>query len=177
MRFVPHIYVRMGWSEYMQLTSLDKIDLNILRILQKNNRIYNQELADRVFVSAPTCLRRVRRLRESGIIQRDVSILNTSMAESICFFVLHLALHEECTKQMAQLEKKLRENECVMQCFLVTGEFDYMITVCTRSISDFHAFIDTHIYANSLIKKFVTQTVLKEVKNSTALPLEGMITD
>lgn len=158
----------------MKLSSLDRIDLKILMALQQNNRIYNQDLADRVFVSAPTCLRRVRRLRETGIIKRDVSILNAEMAGPMCFFILHLALHEESTQKMAALEKDFNSIDCVLQCHLVTGEWDYTLTVCTHSISEFHAFIDTRIYANPLIKRFFTQTVLKEVKNSTVLPLQGI---
>jgi Lrp/AsnC family transcriptional regulator, leucine-responsive regulatory protein len=160
--------------DQMKITPLDRIDLNILMTLQQNNRIYNQELADRVFVSAPTCLRRVRRLRDSGIIQRDVSILNPAMTGPMCFFILHLSLHEESKQKMASLEKEFSSNENVLQCHLVTGEWDYTLTVCTHSISEFHSFIDTHIYANPLIKRFFTQTVLKEVKNTTTLPLKDI---
>lgn len=155
----------------MKISSLDRIDRNILMVLQTNNRIYNQELAERVAVSPPTCLRRVRRLREAGFVDRDVSILNVTMAGPLSFFIVHLELHEECNQKMSHLEKELKEHEKVLQCYLVTGEWDYTLVVCTHSISEFHEFIDTHIYANPLIKKFLTQTVLKEVKNTTALPL------
>lgn len=155
----------------MKITSLDRIDRKILSELQTNNRLYNQELADRVAVSAPTCLRRVRRLRETGFIRKDVSILNTNMVGPLCFFIVHIALHEESNHEMAQLEAKFKAVDAVLQCHLVTGEWDYTLFICTQSISDFHAFIDMHVYANALIKRFLTQTILKEVKNSTALPL------
>lgn len=163
-------------NPYMKRLTLDRIDCNILMALQTNNRLYNQELAESVFVSAPTCLRRVRRLRETGIIQKNVSILNPNLAGPLCFFIVHLALHEECHQKMAKLEKEFASIKCVLQCHLVTGEWDYTLRVCTQSISDFHSFIDTHIYANPLIKGFFTQTVLKEVKNTTALPLSGVVT-
>jgi len=158
----------------MKKLSLDQIDCNILIALQTNNRIYNQKLADKVFVSAPTCLRRVRRLRKTGIIQKDVSILNPNITGPMCFFLMHLALHEESNQQMAKLEKKFQSLNSVLQCYLVTGEWDYTLKLCTQSISEFHSFVDTHIYSNPLIKKFSTQTLLKEVKNITALPLSGI---
>jgi len=155
----------------MDNAPLDRIDKKILSELQANNRHHNQVLADLVAVSAPTCLRRVRRLRESGIIQKDVSILNPSVAGPLCFFIVHVALREESKQQMTQLEAELRVNDNVLQCHVVTGDWDYTMIICTHSISEFHAFIDTHIYTNKTIKKFITQTVLREVKHSTALPL------
>ncbi|MBL4801201.1 MAG: Lrp/AsnC family transcriptional regulator [Emcibacter sp.] len=155
----------------MSISTLDRIDRNILTVLQADNRIYNQVLADRVAVSAPTCLRRVRRLRKLGFIQKDVSILNSKMLGSLSFFIVHLELHEENTHMMAQLEDGFKMIDSVMQCYLVTGEWDYTLFICTHSISEFHKFIDTHIYTNPSIKKFMTQTILKEVKHSTALPI------
>lgn len=153
----------------------DRIDLSILAELQKNNRLHNQELAERVAVSAPTCLRRVRRLRQAGLIEKDVAILNAGKAGSFSFFIVHLELHEESKDKMAQLEREFRALDSVLQAYLVTGDWDYTLIVCTHSIQKFREFIDAHIYSNPSVKKFLTQTVLKQVKQTTALPLSAVM--
>jgi Lrp/AsnC family transcriptional regulator, leucine-responsive regulatory protein len=149
------------------MDDLDRIDFKILAILQGNNQISNAELADTVGVSAPTCLRRVRRLRDQGIITADVSIVDPTKLGSDLMIIVEVELNEEDTTSMKDFEKTVIGHKLVKQCYLVTGEADYVLFVSTRDMREYEIFAGEMFFSNKLVKKFKTQIVMSRLKNET----------
>lgn len=151
---------------------LDRIDLRIINLLQSNNQITNIELADAVAVSPPTCLRRVRRLREAGIITGDVCLIDPGKIGSYLLVIVEVELKNEDRALMDVFEKTLSAEECVMQCYLVTGETDYVLVVCVKDMREYEKFSRELLYSNSLVNKFRTLTVMSRVKYDTKFPMK-----
>ncbi len=152
---------------------LDQIDRKIINLLQGNSQITNLELADAVAVSPPTCLRRVRRLREAGVIAKDVSIVDPSKLGSHIQLIVTVELKGDDRVLMDAFEKTIHAQDCVMQCYLVTGSTDYVLVVCVRNMSEFEKFARATLYASPLVKRFITLTVISRVKYETRIPIDG----
>ncbi len=157
----------------MSEIELDKIDRKIINLLQANNQITNLELADAVAVSPPTCLRRVRRLREAGIIAKDVSLVDPGKLGSHIELIVSVELKSDDRVQMDAFEKAIQAQDCVMQCYLVTGSTDYVLVVCVRTMGEFERFARSALYASPLVKRFITLTVISRVKYETRIPIDG----
>lgn len=153
---------------------VDKIDLRILNALQVNNRLTNLELAQLVGLSPPTCLRRVRRLREERVIVGDVCLVDLSKLGDFLTFLVSVVLREEVRSSMAQMERQFRALPEVTQCYLVTGDSDYLLVVVVPTMRDYEQFTQDVLYANSAIQRFTTLTVMKNVKFSNGISLEDV---
>lgn len=149
------------------MVDLDRIDFKILTILQNDNQISNAELADTVGVSAPTCLRRVRRLREEGVITGDVCIVDPAKIGSNLMIIVEVELSEEDTASMKEFERRAVAHKLVKQCYLVTGETDYVLFVSTLDMGEYESFASEMFFSNKLVKKFKTLMVMTRLKNDT----------
>ncbi|SMH62253.1 Lrp/AsnC family transcriptional regulator [Azospirillum agricola] len=156
----------------MDNIELDRIDRKILALLQSNNRISNIELAEAVAVSPPTCLRRVRRLRDAGIIAGEVALLDPARIGNHIQLIVNVELKGDDRVLMDAFEKAVRAEDCVQQCYGVTGLTDYVLVLCVGSMGHFEAFARRVLYANPLVRRFVTLTVISRVKYDTRVPLE-----
>lgn len=157
----------------MSDVELDKIDRKILNLLQRDSQITNLELADAVAVSPPTCLRRVRRLRDAGIIARDVAIVDPGKLGSHIELIVSVELKGDDRVLMDAFEKTMLAHDCVMKCYLVTGITDYVLIVCVKNMAEFERFSRATLYASPLVKRFITLTVINRVKYETRVPIEG----
>ncbi|WP_247890898.1 Lrp/AsnC family transcriptional regulator [Azospirillum aestuarii] len=156
----------------MSDVEIDKIDRKIINLLQQNSQITNLELADAVAVSPPTCLRRVRRLREAGIIAKDVSIVDPGKLGTHIELIVSVELKGDDRVLMDAFEKTMHAHDCVMQCYLVTGITDYVLVVCVKNMAEFERFSRATLYASPLVKRFITLTVINRVKYETRVPIE-----
>jgi len=150
---------------------LDPTDRRILNELQENCRLTNLELADRVGVSPPTCLRRVRKLRKMKLITQDVSVIDTDRIRDSLTAVVLITLKEEIRRDMRVMEDQFRSIPEVAQCYLVAGEVDYVLVVKVDSMHAFEHFAETVLYVNEKIKRFVTLASLRCVKFTTGVPI------
>jgi Lrp/AsnC family leucine-responsive transcriptional regulator len=150
---------------------LDRIDLKILNLLQRDNQLTNIELADAVAVSQPTCLRRVRRLREAGVIAADVSLVDPDKVGSHLMVIVEVQLRIEDRELMRDFERSMRQNACVMQCYLVIGRIDYVLVVCVRDMKAYERFASEALYSHTLVSKFTTLPIMNRVKFDTKLDL------
>ena len=107
--------------------SLDRFDKLILNELQKDGRISNVHLANRVNLSESACLRRVRSLEESGMIDRYAALVSQQKAGLPGNVFVHIGLHREEESELAAFEDAVRNIPEVMECYLMTGEFDYLL--------------------------------------------------
>jgi Lrp/AsnC family transcriptional regulator, leucine-responsive regulatory protein len=151
--------------------ALDAIDRKILAILQRDNQITNLALAERVGLSPPPCLRRVRRLQELGIIEKDVALVDPlKVGQSIIAFV-GVELDRQREDVLTSFERKVASEPTVQQCYFVSGEIDYLLVVTCPDMESYNAFARRVLANEHNIKRFRTSFCLSRVKYDTAIPL------
>lgn len=150
---------------------LDPIDIRILQELQADARISNVELARRVNLSPPATLTRVRRLENEGYIQQYATLLDRRKAgyDLLCFVRVSLQLHD--TTQVSGFHKAVQNMPEVLECHHVTGDYDYLLKVVAHNTEDLEHFLVHRLTPIPGIAQIHTSLVLREVKNSTAIPL------
>lgn len=154
------------------LQLLDHIDRQILFLLQENSRITSAELARQVKLSAAGLQKRLKKLEESGVIDRYVTLVNREALglDLLCFAQVTLAHHQpECVGQFCDRVKGLPE---VLECHHLAGEFDYLLKVVVANHQGLERFLSEKIIQIPGVDKIRTSIVLNEVKASTSLPLE-----
>jgi DNA-binding Lrp family transcriptional regulator len=150
---------------------LDAVDARILDLIQHDASLSVAEIAERVGLSSSPCWRRIKRLEESGVIQRRVTILDRELLglgfEVYCTAKLGLPSKENLETFEAAISK-LPE---VMQCATVTGAADYELRIVTRDMHAFDSFLRDKLLSLGLISNIESRIVVRAVKNTTAAPL------
>jgi len=156
---------------YSQEERLDEIDLAILRELQRDGRISNVELARRINLSPPATHARVRHLEEQGFIRKYVSLLDQEMVgyEMTCFISVSLQLHQH--EELEEFHAAIRQIPEVLECYHVTGEFDYLLKVVVRSRQDLQRLIVNRLTPLPGVARIYTSLVLSAIKATTELAL------
>ncbi|MGE3231789.1 MAG: Lrp/AsnC family transcriptional regulator [Hyphomicrobium sp.] len=151
---------------------LDAIDRKILALLQEDNQITNQDLAEKVGISPPPCHRRVKRLREAGIIARDVSLVDpVKVGRSMIVFV-QITLERQREDLLESFERKIARCPEVMQCYFVSGDADYLLVVSVPDMAQYNEFA-RRVFANEPnIRMFRSSFCLARVKYETRIPLD-----
>jgi DNA-binding Lrp family transcriptional regulator len=150
---------------------LDELDLRIIEALQEDASIENQELARRVNLSAAPCLRRVRRLREEGVIKRTVALVDAARLGLAVEVYAFIGLENQRAASGQQFETMLRRRPEVLECVRLSGAYDYLLRVVVPSIDAYSAFIDRHVLSLSAIRSVNSSFGLGVLKRTTALPL------
>jgi Lrp/AsnC family leucine-responsive transcriptional regulator len=150
---------------------LDAIDLRILTELQQDSSLSNVELARRVHLSPSPCLMRVKHLESEGVIQRYVALCDTkSLGLGLNVFI-SITLKEQSRKALAEFEQRIAEHDEVMECYLMTGDSDYLIRVALADIAALERFILNQLTPIAGVEKIRSSFALKQVRYKTALPL------
>ena len=150
---------------------LDRIDRKILNILQKNNQITNLTLADKVGLSAPPCFRRVKRLREMGVIAKDVSLVDPFKIGPHLIVFVNITLEKQREDLLAHFERKMLEQPEVMQCYFVSGDTDYFLIVHVADMNHYNEF-SRRVFANEgNIKMFRSSFCINRIKYNTHIYL------
>ena len=152
---------------------IDELDKLILDELQKDARISNAELARRVNLSPPATHARVRRLEEKETIQRYVVLLDRQRAgyDLLCFVRVSLQLHD--LDQVTGFHEAVQIMPEVLECHHVTGDYDYLLKVVAHNTEDLENFLINRLTPIPGVAQIHTSLVLREVKNSTILPLKS----
>jgi Lrp/AsnC family transcriptional regulator, leucine-responsive regulatory protein len=153
------------------LVQLDAIDLRILAELQEDGALTNVELARRVHLSPSPCLVRVKALETAGVIQRYVALANPKAVGLGLNVFISISLKEQAKDSLAEFERRIAEHEEVMECYLMTGDSDYLIRVAVRDIAELERFIIEQLTPIPGIEKIRSSFALKQVRYKTALPL------
>ncbi len=153
-------------------SGLDAIDRKILTLLQEDNQITNQDLASRVGISPPPCHRRVSRLREEGIIQRDVSLIDPVKVGRSMIVFASITLERQREDLLENFERKMTRCPEVMQCYFVSGDADYLVVVSVAGMDHYNEFA-RRVFANEPnIRMFRSSFCLSRVKYDTKIPVE-----
>ena len=153
------------------MTNLDRIDMSILQELQTDGSLTNVELARRVNLSPSPCLARVKALEASGVIDRYVAIADPKALGLGLSVFISISLKEQSRHALAEFETRIAEHDEVMECYLMTGDSDYLIRVVVPDIEALEAFILEQLTPIPVIEKIRSSFTLKQVRYKTALPL------
>ena len=150
---------------------LDATDLRILAELQTNGALSNVELARRVHLSPSPCLARVKALEHNGVINRYVALANAAALGLGLNVFISISLKEQSKAALAEFEQRIAEHDEVMECYLMTGDSDYLMRVALPDIAALEKFILEQLTPISGIEKIRSSFALKQVRYKTALPL------
>ena len=150
---------------------LDSIDRGILEVLQQQGRISNQELAQRVHLSASACLRRVKALEESGVIAGYVALLNPKVVgqPGTSFTIINLDSTQPA--KLEAFEQAVRDSPQILDCFYVAGANDYLVRFTYRDAEDLERFHAEVLPRLPGVMRSNSMLVLRTVKRTTALAL------
>ena len=150
---------------------LDNFDRSILGALQKDGRISNVDLAELVNLSESACLRRVRRLEDNGFIERYAALLDQRQAGLSGNVFVHIALHREEQSELAAFEAAVQNLPEVMECYLMTGEFDYLLRVVVSDMADFERVHNESLTRLPGVARVNSSVAIRTVRKTTELPL------
>lgn len=155
----------------MPIQRLDKIDREILKALQADARTPNVELADKVGLSASPCARRVKALEDAGIISRYATVVDQkSVGLPVSVFV-SVTLERQVEGALAVFETQILRRPEVMECYLMTGEADYLLRVVVADLDAYERFLILHLTRVPGIANIRSSFALKQVAYRTELPI------
>ena len=155
----------------MPQLQLDSIDWKILGLLQGDARMANVDLAKAIGLSPSPCLNRVRALEESGYISRYVTLLNALRVGLKVSVFIQVTLERQVESALERFENAIRSRPEVMECYLMTGDADYLIRVVVADIQALEEFILKFLTKLPGVGNIKSSFALKQVKYQTALPL------
>jgi DNA-binding Lrp family transcriptional regulator len=151
--------------------TLDKYDHLILETLQRDGRIRNKQLAEHVSLSESSCLRRVRALEESGVIDRYAALISQNEAGLPGNVFVQIGLHREVESDLAAFEEAVRDIPEVMECYLMSGEFDYLLRIVVADMADFERIHKTELTRLPGVARVNSSFAIRTVRRKTELPL------
>ena len=160
----------------MQNIVLDKIDLKILQVLQENGRLTNVELSERVALSPSPCLRRLKQLEDAGVIQRYAALLSPAAIELGLQAFIRVTLNKAGGGR-EKFDEAVQGWQEILSCFALTGETDYMLHAFFFDMEHFSHFVLEVLLNQEGVQDARSSFVLREVKKTTALPLNHLHND
>jgi DNA-binding Lrp family transcriptional regulator len=151
---------------------LDAFDLAILDILQRGNTTPQREIAQAVHLSAPAVQRRIRRLRESGVIRAEAAQLDASQLGRPLTLLVEVHVHDEHPLRTAGLRQRIADEAAVQQCYAITGEADYLLVITAPTMADYEALTGRLFGGDDNVRRFRTSVALGCLKVGLQVPLD-----
>jgi Lrp/AsnC family transcriptional regulator, leucine-responsive regulatory protein len=152
---------------------LDRYDRAILRILQQDARITNALLAEKVNLSESACLRRMRALEESGIVERYCALLDQRKAGYPVNVFVTITLDRQRQSGLEAFENAVRKVPEVMECYLMTGEHDYLLRLVVKDLADFERLHSQHLTRLPGVSRVQSSFAVRTVQRYSAIPMGG----
>lgn len=157
------------WGNNMEF---DRYDLQILRLLQENGRLSNQELADRIGLSPSPCLRRVRVLEDAGAIAGYRTLVDAKALGLSLLALIHISMDQHTPERFEGFEGAIRDIPEVLECLLITGQAaDYQLKVVVRDMDAYQQLLLSRITRIPGVTGVHSSFVLRRVVDKTALPI------
>lgn len=157
----------------MPVVDLDDVDHAILQILQDDSRTIAETIGARVGLSAAAVQRRIKRLRTTGVIAREVAVVDPESVGIGMTFVVAVEMERERREVLDAFRTQALADPAVQQCYYVTGSADFVLIVNCRDMAEFDAFTHRMFFANCEVRHFTTSVVLDRVKVGLTIPLAG----
>ncbi len=159
----------------MEQINIDATDLLLLRALQEDASLSNQALASRAHISPPTCLRRVKRLVDSGLVERQVAILSVDKLTPLLGHglqaIVEITLERQGEEAQAAFEQRVAQDDAVQQCYRVSPGPDFVLVVHTRDMPDYLALTQRLFTADANVRNVKSYFSVKRSKFGTSVPL------
>jgi DNA-binding Lrp family transcriptional regulator len=156
----------------MRQARLDQTDRRILSELQADGRITNVELARKVGISAPPCLRRVRALEDAGFIRGYAALLDDrALGFDVTAFAM-VGLHSQAEADLVAFEQRVRGSPIVRDCYMLSGEIDFMLKCVASDLTAFQEFIIHELTAAPNVASVKTSLVIRASKHDPGVPIE-----
>ena len=153
------------------MPKLDTIDMKILKLLQDDGRMTNVELAERVGISAPPCLRRVRALEDAGLINGYHAALNeTGLGFEVRVFAM-VGLHSQAEADLQSFEELCRSWDYVRECHMLNGEIDFLLKCVAPDLSSFQKFLTENLTSAENVANVKTSLVIRCGKDEPGVPI------
>jgi Lrp/AsnC family leucine-responsive transcriptional regulator len=151
---------------------LDRYDERILEVLQNEGRISNQELADKIGLSPSPCLRRVKVLEDAGFITGYRALVDAKKLGLSMMALIHIAMDQHTPERFQAFDEAVKTIPNVLECLLITGQnADYQLKVVVKDLDDYQHLLLNHITKIQGVSGVHTSFVLRQVVNTTAIPL------
>ncbi len=154
-----------------RLADLDSIDRRILRELQRDGRISNQALAERVNLSPTPCLARVRRLERDGFITGYAAFVDPAKMDAALLVFVEVVLDRTDESVFDEFRRAIRNLPQVLECQMVAGGFDYLIKARVKDMADYRRFLGQSLVSLPSVRETHTYVVMEEVKSTTEIPI------
>lgn len=145
---------------------MDDKDLEILKLMQRNARLTADALSAEVGLSPPAVQKRIKRLRDSGVIEREIAVLSPSKLGRELTVIVEVALVRESRRHLDEFKHRMRNAPAVQQCYYATGGADFILIIVTSGIKEYEKFTQEYFFDESNVSRFTTSVVMDRVKVS-----------
>src|SRR4028119_77554 len=151
---------------------MDSFDKKILAIVQQNNQLSTDKIAEQVNLSASAVQRRLKRLRKDGIIEADVAIISPQASGRLLTIIVEVTLEQErlISSVLDEFKKLVLNTPEVMQCYHVTGNADFILIIAAKDMQDYEALTRRLFIDNRSVRRFQTSVVVSGVKSRSTGP-------
>jgi Lrp/AsnC family leucine-responsive transcriptional regulator len=159
----------------MASPELDRTDLRILEVLQREGRLSNQDVAERVALSPSPCLRRIKRLEDKGIIRQYVALVDPQRIGLGLLAYVTVKLEKHGKLPMEEFGIRVQTWPEVVACYAMTGDMDYLLRVHVEDLQHFSRFVMEQLLAHPGVVDVKSSFALERIKETTALPLQHLM--
>jgi Lrp/AsnC family transcriptional regulator len=153
--------------------AIDRLDLRLLDILQRQGALSVAEVASQVRISTTTCWRRIQQLEHNGVIKARVALLDRSALGLDVTIFAHVKLATTGRDAIGEFEAAIRDRAEVLECYTLTGEWDFLLKIVTKNIKAYEAFYLDYLSRIPCVRSVNSSVAVTVIKESTALPLGG----
>ena len=154
---------------------LGRQDVEILKLLQTDCTISTASIAERINMSQSPCWRRINRMEQEGLFRGRVALLNSRALGMDVVVFATINLTSTGRQNLEEFEQEIVKYPEVMECYTMTGIWDYMLKIVTRDIRHYEVFVRNTLTASPSIRELHSHMAVTEIKNSTELPLESQL--
>src|SRR3984893_7779084 len=171
-RIIRYIHSKnLRIMENISRPTLDRLDLRLLDILQREGALSVAEVASRVRISTTTCWRRIQQLEQNGVIKARVALLDRNALGLDVTIFAHVKLATTGRDAIAEFEAAIRDRAEVLECYTLTGEWDFLLKIVNKNIKAFEAFYLDYLSRIPCVRSVNSSVAVTVIKESTALPL------
>ena len=154
---------------------MDNLDLKLLDLIQVNNRLTADQLSEHVCLSSSACQRRLKRLREDGVIESEVAIISPAKVGRRLTMIVEVTLERERPDIIDKFKKLMINTPEVQQCYYVTGNVDLIVILTVQDIEDYDDFSKRFFFDDSNIRRFNTLVVTDRIKTGFYVPVKDLV--
>ena len=156
-------------------SDLNRQDITILGILQRDASKTSSDIAEMINISQSPCWRRINRIEQAGYIQRKVAILDREKLgmDLVCFTTVNLTAVGR--RQLEEFEQRVSAFPEIVECYTMTGVWDYMLKIVTRDIRHYESFVREQLLSLPMVGETHSHIAVTEIKNTTELPLDTQL--